>query len=84
MRSDWRSAELTGRQRTMCEYADKLARASHGTGERDIQALRDAGLDDRAILDLVQVIAYFSYVNRIASALGVALEPGRGATPLRT
>jgi len=29
----------------------------------------------------VQVVAYYSYVNRIASALGVPLEPERGGPP---
>lgn len=32
------------------------------------------GLDDRAIHDAVQVIAYFNYITRIADALGVELE----------
>jgi uncharacterized peroxidase-related enzyme len=75
---DWRAAPLSARQRAICEFADKLARCAHGTTKDDIEALRAAGLDDRSVLDLVQVIAYFSYVNRIASALGVSLEPERG------
>lgn len=63
----------------MCEFADTLARRSDGTSREDLEALRSrAGLDDRGILDLVLVIAYYSYVNRIASALGVPLEPERG------
>jgi alkylhydroperoxidase family enzyme len=37
--------------------------------------LRKLGWDDRAILDAVQVIAYFNYINRIASALGADPEP---------
>lgn len=65
----------------MCEFADRLARLSNCTTRGDIEGLRAAGLDDREILDLVQVIAYFAYVNRIASALGVELEPHRGGPP---
>lgn len=42
--------------------------------EADIQRLRDAGLEDRAILDLCQVTGYFAYVNRMADGLGVELE----------
>lgn len=41
---------------------------------QDVQALRQAGLDDRAIHDATQVISYFNYINRIAEALGVELE----------
>ena len=32
------------------------------------------GLDDRAIHDATQVIAYFNYINRVADALGVEPE----------
>ena len=41
----------------------------------DLDALRAEGWDDRAILDLNQVVVYFNYVNRIANGLGVRLEP---------
>jgi alkylhydroperoxidase family enzyme len=40
----------------------------------DIESLRSVGLDDRAIHDATQVIAYFNYINRIADALGVEPE----------
>jgi NAD(P)H-hydrate epimerase len=42
--------------------------------ERDVVRLRDAGFDDRAIVDANQVVAYFNYVNRVADGLGVELE----------
>lgn len=42
--------------------------------------LREAGLSDRAILDAVLTIAYFSFANRLAMGLGLALEPGFEAT----
>mgnify|MGYP000091365290 CR=1 FL=1 len=41
----------------------------------DLDRLRRAGLSDRDILDAVQVIAYFNYINRVADALGVDPEP---------
>ena len=37
-------------------------------------ALRDAGLDDRAILDLTHVIGFFAYANRLGDGLGCELE----------
>jgi len=43
-------------------------------GADDVDVLRDAGWDDRAIHDATQVCAYFNYINRIADALGVELE----------
>ena len=41
----------------------------------DVAALRRAGFEDLAIHDAVQVIAYFNYINRVADALHVDLEP---------
>ena len=40
----------------------------------DVETLREAGFDDRAISDAVQVVSYFNYINRVADALGVDLE----------
>ena len=41
----------------------------------DVKGLRRHGFNDRAIHDIVQVVAYFNYINRIADGLGVDLEP---------
>ena len=53
--------------------------------EEDLAPLRAAGLTDRDILDAVEVIAYFNYINRVADALGIDLEPEmrarRGSPP---
>ena len=43
--------------------------------EQDAELLRQVGLKDVDILDLVQVVAYFNYINRIADALNVPMEP---------
>jgi alkylhydroperoxidase family enzyme len=37
--------------------------------------LREHGLDDAAIHDAIQVIAYFNYINRIAEGVGTEPEP---------
>lgn len=50
--------------------------------EGDIDRLRAEGLDDRAIVDANQVVAYFNYVNRVADGLGVELS-GTGRAPSR-
>ncbi|MFT5050928.1 MAG: alkylhydroperoxidase family enzyme [Chlamydiales bacterium] len=41
----------------------------------DVEALRTVGLNDIAIHDAIQVIAYFNYINRVADAVHVDLEP---------
>ena len=38
-------------------------------------ALRAVGLEDVAIHDAIQVIAYFNYINRVAEGVGTDGEP---------
>lgn len=41
----------------------------------DVQGLRELGLDDAAIHDVVQVTALFNYYDRLADGLGIDPEP---------
>ncbi len=50
-------------------------RAPAALTDRHLETLRLHGLSDRDILDAVEVIAYFNYINRIADALGIDPEP---------
>ena len=40
----------------------------------DVDALRAVGLDDLDILDLNNLVAYYSYINRVANGLGLISE----------
>jgi NAD(P)H-hydrate epimerase len=62
------------RTAALCAYARKLTRTPAAVREADVAALRQVGLDDRAIVDANQVVAYFNYVNRVVEGLGVELE----------
>ena len=63
------------RLRVLCDLAMKMTREPASIREDDIDALRARGLDDSAIHDAIQVIAYFNYINRVADAVGVEDEP---------
>lgn len=71
---DWRSAGLEPRLREIFGYAEKLTLEPAAVREEDLAPLRGQGLDDRGILEVVQVTAYFNFVNRLADGLGVSLE----------
>ena len=74
VKSDYRSAPITPRQRALLDYADKLTREPWAMTEDDLAPLRAVGLNDRGILDLNQAVAYFAYVNRVADGLGVVMD----------
>jgi len=71
---DWRTARLSHADRALCAFATKLTHTPHAMMPADLEELRAQGLDDRAIHDATQVIAYFNYITRIADALGVEPE----------
>ena len=49
----------------------------------DVNELRNAGFGDAAIHDAIQVVSYFNYINRVADAIHVDLEPGMAPYPRR-
>ncbi len=70
----WRTAPLSAQRNAMLTYAIKLTNEPGEMIENDVVTLREAGFTDRDILDIVEVTAYYAYVNRIADGLGVTVE----------
>jgi uncharacterized peroxidase-related enzyme len=59
------------RQLAILELATKLSQTPQAVDERDIQKVRQVGITDRGILEIVLITSYFCFVNRIALGLGV-------------
>ena len=72
--TDWRTADLSSADASLCGYAERLTDDPAGIGDGDIALLRQQGFDDDAIHDATQIICYFNYINRLASGLDVELE----------
>ncbi len=72
---DWRLAQLTPADRALCSYAQKLTLEPARMSREDVEGLREHGFDDGAIHDAIQVVGYFNYINRVADAVHVDLEP---------
>ena len=58
----------------MLDYAVKLTKDTSKMRKDDIELLRAAGFDDRGILQITLIAAWFNYINRVADALGVGRE----------
>ncbi len=75
MAEDFRQAELAPVDRALAQAAWKLTVEPWRWDAQDVEELRRVGLDDQAIHEAVQVIAYFNYINRVCDGLGIDLEP---------
>ena len=64
--SDPLSARLDPQDRELLRFALQLTEQPASVEKSDIEELRRVGLDDRAIHDACQVVAYFNFINRIA------------------
>jgi uncharacterized peroxidase-related enzyme len=69
--SNYRSADISPRQRLMLDFAVKLAVAPQTVEDADLAALRGAGFDDEAIWDVGAITALFALSNRMAHLTGM-------------
>jgi uncharacterized peroxidase-related enzyme len=69
----------TRREQAIFDFATKLSRCPPEAGEADIAELRDAGLSDIEIADLVLAAAIFGWANRLMHTLGEPVTDNRSA-----
>lgn len=62
--------QLPARERAVVDLSVKLTRDPEAVTGEDFAALRAAGFDDLAILDVVQAAAIFGNANRLMQSLG--------------
>jgi uncharacterized peroxidase-related enzyme len=74
LEKDYTTAPITPQERVMLDYVVKLTRDATKCSKRDIERLRAAGFDDRGILQITMIAAWFNSINRVADALGVGRE----------
>lgn len=74
MKRDYREAEHNQGDRAMLDYVAKLTKAPATVTEADILRLREAGFEDKAILEINQIAGFFAWCNRTVDGLGVELE----------
>ena len=68
LREDLATAPVSEPDRVMLEYAVKLTKDASRVTPEDHERLRSVGFDDRAILQITLIAAWFNYINRVADA----------------
>jgi uncharacterized peroxidase-related enzyme len=75
---DYDNAPLAPADRVMLDYVGVLTKDATRVTPDHHRRLRAAGFDDRAILQITLIAAWFNYINRVADALGVGRGPAEG------
>jgi uncharacterized peroxidase-related enzyme len=73
--TNYRSSEVTPRQRAMLDFVWKLSATPALIEESDRAALRHAGFSDEDIFDIAEVAAFYAASNRLASAVDARPNP---------
>jgi uncharacterized peroxidase-related enzyme len=74
LQKDYRSAPITEQERVMLDYVVKVTKDATRVSPADHEALKAVGFDDKGILQITLITAWFNYINRVADALGVGRE----------
>jgi uncharacterized peroxidase-related enzyme len=75
LRRDHTTANLSAQDRAMLDFTVRLTTQPASMCAGDVQRLRDVGFDDRGVLQITMIAAWFNYINRVADALGVGRGP---------
>ncbi|MDR1648809.1 MAG: peroxidase-related enzyme [Synergistaceae bacterium] len=73
---NYRTAELTEKQRALCDYAYFVTASPREIDTDQVDKLRKAGFDDHEILEAAFVAGFFNYTNRWVST--IAPKPNSG------
>ena len=74
LEKDYTTGPITAQERVMLDYVVKITKDATKVWKDDHERLRAAGFDDRAILQITLIAAWFNYINRVADSLGVGRE----------
>ena len=72
---DGNQASLGPRDRAILDFAVAISQAPSKAGPEQMQALKEAGLEEAEVLDLILSTALFGWANRLMHVLGDPVRP---------
>ena len=73
---NYRAADLTVRQRALCDYAYFVTVHPREIDTDQVDKLREAGMNDHEIVEAAYVAGFFNYTNRWVSTVRPEPNPG--------
>ena len=71
----WRTYDLDDKTTALLAYAEKLTKTPGQIEDADVDALRDAGWNERAIYEATALISFFNFSGRLEAASGLPPDP---------
>jgi uncharacterized peroxidase-related enzyme len=70
----WAGYPMDARTRALLRYGKRLTQSPDTMTEGDVEALRQAGWDDRAVYEATALIGFFNFSGRIEAASGLPMD----------
>ena len=62
---------LSKREQVLADVAERLTTQPISVGPSELDRLRQAGFDEPAALEVLEIAAFFNYANRLTLALNI-------------
>ena len=73
--TNWRTADLSPRLRTILHFAARVNEPGFVAGDRDLAELKTIGLSDEDAWDIAAIAAFFGFSNRMAGLMDMRPNP---------
>lgn len=70
----WSRYDLDPKTRALLSYAKKLTESPEMVEDQDIEAMREAGWDERGIYEATALISFFNFTGRMEAASGLPMD----------
>ena len=70
----WPTYKLDPKTRALLGYAKKLTEAPFAMEDADLDAMREAGWDERGIYEATFLIGWFNFSGRLEAAAGLPMD----------
>lgn len=72
--TDFDTANIDDTTKAILQFAVKVTESAHSVTAADLDHLRKFGITDETLFAIVEIVGFFCYINRLASAFGVELD----------